>query len=91
MKRMTIQRYVAPAPTESADGLAPMLPLPAADGRMQILFIGKRSFVDAWSSETLIKFSRAYARTCCAALDIEIDVLKTERDALKAQLDELRA
>lgn len=89
MKRMVIERYVPPAPPAIADGLPPMIALPAADGRMQITFIGKRSFVDAWSSESLIRFARQFGRTCAAALDVEIAVLKAERDALKTRLDEI--
>lgn len=89
MKRMTIERYVPPAPPEPNDGLPPMLPLPEREGRMQIKFLGRSSFIDAWSSEGLVKFAKKYARACCAALDVEIDVLKTERDALKQRLDEL--
>ena len=93
MKRMTIQGWRAPDPhaEPASDGLPAMQPLPAPDGKMQSTFIGKRTFINAWHSESVVAIAKTYARTCCAALDIEIDVLKTERDGLKAQLDELRA
>lgn len=91
MKRMVIERYVPPAPPAIADGLAPMLPLPPRDGEIPVRFLGKPSRVDGWSSESLVKFAKTYARTCCVALDLEIDVLKVERDALRNRLQELGA
>lgn len=89
-KRMTIQRYIPPAPAEPPDGLEPMLQLPTPDGQVSYMFLGRRSHMDGYIPASLIAFAKKYARTCCAALDIEIDVLKTERDALKTALDELR-
>lgn len=89
MKRMVIERYMPAAEPARDDGLPPMLALPARDGRMPIKFIGRSSHIDGWGSETVISFARTYGRTCAAALDIEIAVLKVERDALKARLQEL--
>ncbi len=89
MKRMVIERYVPPAPSAQNDGLAPMPALPAADGKLAIRFIGRRSYIDGFGSETVIGFARTYARTCCATLDVEIDVLKAERDALRNRLLEV--
>ncbi len=87
---MTIDRYVPPAPPAPNDGLPLMLPLPPRDGLMRIKFIGKFSLTDAWSSETLVAFAKRYARAALVAQDMEVHVLRTERDALKAELDQLR-
>ncbi len=89
MKRMVIERYVPPAPPVIADGLAPMLSLPPRDGEIPVRFLGKSTRVDGWSSESLVKFAKTYARTCCATLDVEIDVLKAELDALRTRLLEV--
>jgi len=92
MKRMVIQGWRAPLPHEErvSDGLPPFPELPPADGKIASRFIGKRTFIDAWHSESVTSIAKGYARTCCAALDIEIAALSAERDTLKAQLDELR-
>ena len=89
MKRMVIERYVPAAEPARNDGLPPMPALPARDGRMPIKFIGRSSHIDAWGSETVITFARQYARTCAAALDVEIGVLKVERDTLRSRLLEV--
>ena len=89
MKRMVIERYVPAAAPAINDGLPPMPPLPERDGRMPIKFIGRASHIDAWGSETVIQFARQYGRACAASLDIEIDVLKVERDALRTRLLEV--
>jgi hypothetical protein len=89
MKRMVIERYVPPAPPET-DGLPPLPSLPPRDGTIPTKLIGKRIYVDAWARDSINSFAKGYARTCCAALDVEIDVLKTERDGLKAELERLR-
>lgn len=89
MKRMVIERYVPPAHRVD-DGLPPLPELPPPDGTILGTFVGRRHKWNAWASETVQTFARAYARTCCAALDLEIDALKVERDDLKAELDELR-
>lgn len=90
MKRMFIERYMVPPEKAPADGLPPMPALPPRDGFIRTQFIGKQINVDGWSSESLVAFAKQYGRTCAAALDVEIDVLKVERDALKARLDELQ-
>jgi hypothetical protein len=90
-KRMVIERYVPVAEPEPSDGLPPMLALPPRDGVMSAKFVGRPIQVDAWSSEALVKFAKLYARTCCVALDIELDLVKAERDALAAELARLRA
>lgn len=89
-KRMTIARYTPNADPISSDGLAPMPPMPPRDGTIRTSFIGKQIQVDAYCSDSLVTFAKTYARTCLVAQDMEIDVLKTERDALLAQLKELR-
>lgn len=92
MKRMTIQGYTPPPPVDPADaGLPPRPELPTRDGLMRIKFIGRFTLTDAWGSEALIQFGKRWARAALAMQDVEIHVLTTERDALKAELDELRA
>lgn len=72
------------------DGLPAMPRLPRADWQRPKRVVGLVVDVDAFSGETLCNYARGYARTCLVAQDMEIHVLKVERDALKAQLDELR-
>jgi hypothetical protein len=88
-KRMVIERYFPPVERPN-DGLSAMPELPPPDGTILGTFVGRRHKWSAWAAETVQTFARTYARTCCAALDLEIDALKVERDALKAELDELR-
>lgn len=47
--------------------------------------------VDGWTSAGVAEFAQSYASTCCAAMDLEIDVLRVERDALLRQVRELSA
>jgi hypothetical protein len=93
MKRMVIHGWRAPLPHEdrTPDGLPPFPELPLADGKIASRFIGKRTFIDAWHSESVTSIAKSYARACVAAQDLEIDALKVERDALKTALDELKA
>jgi hypothetical protein len=90
-KRMIIERYVPAAEPAPSDGLPPMLALPPRDGVMAAMFIGKRIQVDAWMSESIVKFAKGYARTSCVALAIELDAVKAERDALAAEVARFRA
>lgn len=89
-KRMVIERYVPAAEPVPSDGLPPMPALPPRDGVMAARFIGKPIQVDAWNSESLVRLAKTYGRACLVSQDMEIHVLKTERDALRAELDELR-
>lgn len=89
-KRMIIERYVPASEPVPSDGLAPMPALPPRDGVIAANFIRKPIQVDAWNSESLVRFTKTYARTCLVAQDMELDVLRSERDALRAQLNELR-
>lgn len=72
------------------DGLPPLPPLPRADCLRPKRVVRLMTDVDAYFGETVCNYARGYARTCLVAQDMEIHVLKSERDALKAELDELR-
>lgn len=89
MKRSQIVGYVHES--LAVDGLPPMPPLPPADWQRPKRVARLVVDVDAYSGETLCNYARRYARTCLVAQDMEIDVLKAERDALKQRLDELLA
>jgi len=72
------------------DGLPPLPQLPPGDWQLPKKVVGLRMHVNAYSGATVCGLMRTYARTCLVAQDMEIHVLTTERDALKAELDELR-
>jgi hypothetical protein len=88
MKRMQIVGYQHQEMVQ--DGLPPLPAMPPRSGQMRRAFIGKTINVDVWDAQAFCDFAKLYGRTCAAALDTEIAVLKAERDALKTQLDELR-
>lgn len=88
MSRMEIRGFVHPPLAD--DGLPAMPPMPHADWQLPKRVAGFRTEVPAFNGETLCTYARGYARTCCAALDVEIDVLRAERDSLKTRLDDLR-
>lgn len=89
MSRMTIHG-IAPQAERVNDGLPPMLPLPDADGRIYIEFVRKRVPANAFLEATVIAFARRYGATCAAAVDMELAVVKAERDALQGRLNELQ-
>lgn len=88
MNRMRVLGYVHALMAD--DGLPAMPPVPPGDWLLPKRVAGFRTEVPAYNGETLCSYARGYARTCCAALDIEIDVLRAERDSLKTRLDDLR-
>ena len=90
MQRMTIVGHHLQAEKPPADGLPALQAMPPRDGTIGTRFIGKPIRVDAWCIEAVQGYAKQYGRTCAAALDLEIHVLRTERDALKARLDELQ-
>lgn len=89
MKRAQILAH--PHQPMADDGLPAMPPLPRADWARPKRVARLVVDVDAYSGETLCSYARGYARTCLVAQDMELDVLKTERDALKQRLDDLLA
>jgi hypothetical protein len=88
MKRMQIVGYQHQEMVK--DGLPPLPVMPPHSGLMRRKVVGRFMTTDGWDAQALCDFAKLYGRTCATALDTEIAVLKAERDALKAQLDELQ-
>lgn len=88
---MTNRMQIRALPHEplADDGLPPMPPLPRADWQRPKRVVRLTIDVDAFSGESMCLYARSYARTCLVAQDMEMHVVKAERDALKSRLDEI--